>query len=239
VTKGKAPISSHRAFPTIVALWFAALLGIGSLVLPVALMERLVELTGLGSAWPAAQPPLGVIARLAIALGCAAVGVVAGLWLARKVAGAQTVESARRRKAAPAEVAEWEAEAKRPLSPREDLGFDSIDAADELDRPLGLGRRRPLAVTEESGRSDFLEAAPLPGQDACAPAELDLGAFADEQPAEEPVARLYERRGVPEPEPMTAPEPEPEPVDSLPAAAEPIARAEAHEKDEQPRSPTH
>ena len=34
----KAPISTHPAFPAIVALWFAALLGLGSLVLPVALI---------------------------------------------------------------------------------------------------------------------------------------------------------------------------------------------------------
>ena len=35
----KAPISTHPAFPAIVALWFAALLGLGSLVLPAVLLE--------------------------------------------------------------------------------------------------------------------------------------------------------------------------------------------------------
>ena len=37
----KAPISAHPLFPAIVALWFAALLGVGSLVLPVVLFEKL------------------------------------------------------------------------------------------------------------------------------------------------------------------------------------------------------
>ena len=37
----KPPISTHPAFPAITALWFAALLGFGSLVLPIALLERL------------------------------------------------------------------------------------------------------------------------------------------------------------------------------------------------------
>lgn len=216
MTKGKAPISSHRAFPAIVALWFAALLGLGSLALPVALIERLVALTGLGSAWPAAQPPLGVTARLAIALVCAALGAFVGVYLARKVAASQTVESPRRRKAAPIEAAEWDLEAKRPLSPREDLGFDSIDAADEADRPLGLGRRRALAVTEESGRSDFLEAAPLPGQQAHVAEALDLGVFEDEAP--EPQAEPVEERRGRRPAEVIEPEDqvEPEPADFAP-----------------------
>ena len=51
-----APISAHPAFPAIVALWFAALLGLGSLVLPVAVIERLVMLTHISSIIPAAEP---------------------------------------------------------------------------------------------------------------------------------------------------------------------------------------
>ncbi len=42
----KAPISSHPAFPAIVALWFAALLGLGTLILPVGLLERLAASRG-------------------------------------------------------------------------------------------------------------------------------------------------------------------------------------------------
>ena len=38
----KPPISLHPAFPGIVALWFSALLGLGSLVLPPVLLEKIL-----------------------------------------------------------------------------------------------------------------------------------------------------------------------------------------------------
>jgi hypothetical protein len=88
----KAPISAHPAFPAIVALWFAALLGLGSLVLPVALIERLVTFTHISSIVSAAQPPLGFTARAAIALAASITGALVGLWLARKVAAAAAPE---------------------------------------------------------------------------------------------------------------------------------------------------
>ena len=64
----KPPLSLHPAFPAIVALWFAALLGLGSLVLPAVLLERMVVATGVASIVPAAAPPLGITARGIIAL---------------------------------------------------------------------------------------------------------------------------------------------------------------------------
>ena len=64
----QAPISSHPFFAAVVALWFAALLGLGSLVLPVALFEKAATATGLSSIISAAQPPLGTTARIAIAV---------------------------------------------------------------------------------------------------------------------------------------------------------------------------
>ncbi|MGN6499637.1 MAG: hypothetical protein ACTHKM_05770, partial [Tsuneonella sp.] len=167
MTKGKAPISSHRAFPAIVALWFAELLGIGSLVLPVVLLEKAATLSGIAAVWPAAQPPLGLTARLAIALAAGGIGALLGLWLAAKVAATQALSTPRRRQPAPARDSDWGESAKRPISARDELGSDSLDdAGDEADRSAALGRRRPLAVTEETGRSDFLECAPLPGAGA-------------------------------------------------------------------------
>jgi len=82
----KAPVSAHPAFPAIVALWFATLLGLGSLVLPVALIERLVAVTGVASLVPSAAPPLGFTARVSIALGGAIAGALIGLALAHRVA---------------------------------------------------------------------------------------------------------------------------------------------------------
>ena len=46
------PLSLHPAFPAIVALWFAALLGLGSLVLPAVLLEKAVSASGLASLVP-------------------------------------------------------------------------------------------------------------------------------------------------------------------------------------------
>ena len=85
----KAPISTHPVFPAIVALWFAALLGLGSLVLPVALFETLVTASGIAALVPPAVPPLGFTARAVIALTGAIAGAALGLLLARKVARSQ------------------------------------------------------------------------------------------------------------------------------------------------------
>ena len=176
----QAPISSHPVFPAVVALWFAALFGIGSLVLPAALLETV------------APAPLGVTTRITVALVAAAIGVVAGLVVASKVVAAQAapVVASRPRKAP----------AKRPISAHEELGDEGLDA-DRPDQPVKTpipGRRRPLSVTEESGRSEFLDAAPLPGglvvaedeetvEPVAEPADeedaLELAAFAEEEHA--------------------------------------------------------
>src|SRR5687768_10726637 len=82
------PISLHPAFPAIVAPWFAALLGLGSMVLPVVLIERTVEITGISALVPAAGPPLGFMARGLIALASALAGAAIGVAIARRVARA-------------------------------------------------------------------------------------------------------------------------------------------------------
>ena len=78
----RPPISLHPAFPAIVALWFAALLGVGSLMLPAVLLERLATMTGLADA------PLGFLERAVIALGAALAGAIAGVAIARRVGSA-------------------------------------------------------------------------------------------------------------------------------------------------------
>ena len=80
-TKGK-PISSHPLFPAVVALWFGALFGLGSLAIRPTLIEGLVLKTGLDLVVPAAAPPLGVTARILIALIMASLGAAIGAALA-------------------------------------------------------------------------------------------------------------------------------------------------------------
>ncbi|HEY6817630.1 MAG TPA: hypothetical protein VI168_19000 [Croceibacterium sp.] len=143
----RPPISLHPAFPAIVALWFAALLGIGSLVLPAALLEKAVTLTGL------AEPPLGFLARGLIALGAAVAGAVAGIAIARRVARAHDER--------PSRIAKFASGARRPISVNEELGGERLFNG----RALPVTRRRALAIAEDERPSDFLYMAPLPGND--------------------------------------------------------------------------
>ena len=80
------PITRHPLFPAIVALWFAALVSVGSLALSTALLERLVLATGIDTVIAAAAPPLGVTARLAVALAFGLIGAAIGWFLAKRVA---------------------------------------------------------------------------------------------------------------------------------------------------------
>lgn len=173
----QAPVSAHPLFPAIVALWFAALLGIGSMVLPQALFDRIGVATGMGE--------LGFTFRLGFGLVAGLVGAAIGILLARKVAAGQA--SAKGRKRAPEAPARKSA-AKKPISAMEELGSDGLDEplaqtpARPGHEPIN-GRRRPLMVTDESEPSDYMMHVPLPGSDGV----LDLiGAedFAEEDALE-------------------------------------------------------
>ena len=79
-------MTAHPWFTAIVALWFAALLGLSSLVLAPAMLERIVAASGIDSFIAAAAPPLGQTARLLMALGLAGMGGVLGLILGGSLA---------------------------------------------------------------------------------------------------------------------------------------------------------
>lgn len=200
----QASISAHPAFPAVVALWFAALLGLGCLVVPVIIFETISSASGIASLFPAAAPPLGPTARIAIALLAALGGAGIGLLLARKVAAASgTVQAARKRAPGIAEP-NIAGSPKRPISAREELGSLSLDesiaATESHDTDDGSGasaavrfapaplpgRRRALSVTNENERSEYLDHAPLPGghpvfdEAVSDPAEVDPAAGADE-----------------------------------------------------------
>lgn len=189
---GEMPVSAHPAFPVIVALWFAALLGIGSMVLPTALFERFAVASGLADVYAAARPPLGMTARIGVALAAAVTGALLGVFVARKVAAANAPAPVSRRASALRSADQAApAAAKRPIFAHEELGEGGLDADQEpaaaAPREPIAGRRRALSVTDDSARSDFLEFAPLPGQQAATDEPLDLMAFeAPEQPTEPP-----------------------------------------------------
>ncbi|MEL1251991.1 hypothetical protein [Aurantiacibacter gilvus] len=165
----KPPITASPAFRWVVAIWFAALLGVGSLVVPVVLLERASLASGLASILPQAAPPLGFTARALIAGGGTIGGALLGLLLARLLV--------RDRQPKPAKVT-----SHRPLSPAEDLA--ELDDIDEPAPPATIGgRRRALAIAEEERPSDFLNLVPLPGfDDPGEPIE-----FHSEDPEPEPV----------------------------------------------------
>ncbi len=169
--KQATPISSHRFFPAIVALWFAALFGLGSLVLPAALFDEIASASHIGALIPAMAPPLGLTARMLIALAAAVGGTMAGLWLARKVVAAQAVAPIRRRDPAgssrqPRNDYFADPGTRRPLSASEDLHLDSLDSEAPFVGDDNANRRRGLATTEESGLSNWLRplSVSLPGE---------------------------------------------------------------------------
>lgn len=77
-------ISRHPLFPAVAGLWAAAILVIASAAFGVPLLERVIALTHVDSLIPAAAAPVGVTARLLLALALGAVGGVAGYVLAWK-----------------------------------------------------------------------------------------------------------------------------------------------------------
>ncbi len=172
----KPPISVHPAFPAIVALWFAALLGIGSLVLPAALLDRLVSVTGLASLIPAASPPLGMTARSIIAFAGALAGAGLGIAIARRVAQAhQPMDESRPTKLAGG--------SRRPISVHEELGGEGVVNGESLP----INRRRALAISEDDRPSDFLYRAPLPGENSDAATPFAAAPVAAAVPDDEPL----------------------------------------------------
>src|SRR6476469_3400322 len=117
-TASQPPVSAHPAFPVIVALWFAALFGIGSMVLPLEMLERIAVAGGLADAYQGAQPPFGATARMALAIVAALIGAAAGLFVARRVAAANAPLPGRRAAALqPSQAPRFSA--KRPISAHE------------------------------------------------------------------------------------------------------------------------
>lgn len=145
------PLSTHRLFPAVVAIWFAALFGLGCAVLPASLIEAAIGATGLSAILPAAAPPLGFTAQALLAVAAAAFGALCGFVLARKVAAAQgairPAHEDARRPAAPR--GREKPGARRPLSIKDELDDEPLFAPSFVADEAPAGRRRSLLPADE------------------------------------------------------------------------------------------
>lgn len=232
------PISSHPLFPAIVGLWFGALFGLGSLAVRPSLLEALVMSSRIDTILPAAAPPLGVTARILLALILAASGSLLGAWLGRRIARPKP-EVRERKRGAVARVqdddvsfrsrdAHPDAPARRPISAMEEIGFGSADSdSEETQRPPLAGRRRALAIDHDEA-FQVHDLAPLPGgapqildvtqmTTTAAPedAPLDLGGFAQAmaEPTAEPVEEFAAATEFPSAASPTAEQPTAAPIE--------------------------
>ncbi|MFT4057758.1 MAG: hypothetical protein QM681_24880, partial [Novosphingobium sp.] len=81
---GGQPITRHPLFPAIVALWFGALAGLGSVIVSSSTIEGLVLALGIDKVIPMAAPPLGTTMRILLALGMTGLGAAIGGLIARR-----------------------------------------------------------------------------------------------------------------------------------------------------------
>jgi len=150
----RPPLVRHPAFPAIVATWFATLLGLGMLVLPAVLLERLIGASGLSALLPAAAPPLGATARALIAVAAALAGAAAGWAIARRVADTPELAAEPRRARYPSGI-------RRPINVRDELADDVMFEDFGLPVP-GQG----ALVPEDRDRTDGHDEAPSPERQA-------------------------------------------------------------------------
>ncbi len=203
--------ASRLPFAPVVAGFFAAAVGALVLAAPDWRLEQAVSSTGLASVLAAAAPPLGLKARLAVAVAAALLtGLV--LWLAlTPLAG--RFEKSKKKKVKPAQPV---ADAASNAAPVADLSAD----------PVKSGRRVPIFADRELG-APFMSAEALadspiivPPVETIDPDELVLEAplmSDDELLVEEQLyTPLSEQPEQPEPaghwpmsEPMSEPMPEP------------------------------
>ncbi len=184
------PITASPLFPAVVALWFGALFGLGSLAIRPTLVETLVIGSRIDLIVPAAAPPLGLTARMLIALVLAALGALLGATIARRLARPKPLQRTRKRDARSTREEKFERYVS-PYSPEAD-GETNL-----------MNRRRALAIEQAEGAFVPHDMAPLPGghpqildiagMDLGGPvdlasAPLELGEFAEPEAGQSGVA---------------------------------------------------
>jgi len=210
--------------------------GFAAFAVPQDLLSRMVTATGLPSILSAAQPPLGLTARVAIAVIGAAIvfGLVFLLLRLLDRSGMNAVEAKADEEAMSPRVRRRDghpdAPAPRPISAARDLGEPAPPRAPLTATPPWRDEAEPaaapvaemapeLAPEPEPAFKPTLFVEPTPAADAPEP-ELEP----EFEP--EPAAEIWPAQ-EPEPEPVAelwqAPEVEPEPVPEIVAEALPVA----------------
>jgi hypothetical protein len=184
------PVTANPLFPAVVALWFGAAFGGGTAALRTSLVEAFVLRTHIDLIVPAAAPPLGITARLLLALLMAALGTLVGAAIGRRLARPrfevrERKRSARNNEAGPPRVhardRHSEAPARKPISAHEEFGNEDALAEPVVAAGILASRRRALTVETEQPSFVPQELAPLPGGQ---PQILDLaGAELDQEEA--------------------------------------------------------
>ncbi len=197
------PVTQHQLFPAVVALWFGALFGLGSLAVRPSLLEELVIKSRIDLLVPVAAPPLGMTARMLVALVLATLGAMLGIKIARRIARPKQEPRERKRTTLStrdegrANVFHGNADASTHTPPAAD-GGDAAAAPGML-----AGRRRALAIEEVAGEFVLHELAPLPGG---APQIFDIAmAGLNDTPAAEPAPAAMADRSEPTPAPTQPP----------------------------------
>ncbi|RQW43198.1 hypothetical protein [Novosphingobium sp. LASN5T] len=170
--KQAASISAHRLFPVVMMVWFAALLGLTSFVVPPRMLASLVVASGLPKVLPAAAPPLGFTARVLVAFALAVVGGLIGLVIAARLRRGKAVKLDM--PATPDRDEAMESGAPAVAVSQRAVKIRSRDA--HPDAPP----RRPLVLSEELATVPALED-PEPG------GELEQPVIAEDWGAEVPV----------------------------------------------------
>lgn len=220
-SRARQPITRHSLFPAIVALWFCALFALGSLAIRVTLLESAVVASGIDLIVPAAAPPLGLTARILLALMLGMFGALIGYALGARIGRTRPEAPQRRRtnlgRAEPPlprradHFVQVDSPPPRPLSAFDELGDHAAQIASS---ELGTAspRRRALALAEPTEPDYAQNHAPLPG------GETPVAACFDNDHAE--VLDLAE--ALPEEIPMETFVPKPDPfVRTSPAVIEP------------------
>ena len=211
------PISKHRLFPALVALWFGALFGLSIMAVRPGLLETLVVSAQFDRLIPAAAPPLGDTARILTALIMAALGALLGAVIGTRIARPGLAASQREPAVSQREDYTNLIEDKLDQRPQDVhavapegqvFSVDQETGPETGDALSGLAhRRRSLSLPEHEDRDEYPELTLLPSSGPqifniaeinfatpmAAEAPLDHGSFEDAPVAEEaaPVTEYF------------------------------------------------